>query len=192
MPGPITYFAVGTIWASRAYVLFCDCVWIFGGRMSSEEFIVWILWLLWLFVIYICELNYSSCKKRCSYWKEEYPRKINNNGTQFLKRAIFDLLFTFFSHQGKNTKVPSANISLTYIPVFCSPYWLFYLTNFAKITNLSCMVSLWFDSWCWFFFTPFWSNQLITKWWAKFRLECLLLIFIYTNAEFIVICKPPT
>ena len=39
-----------------------------------------------------------------------------------LKKAIFDLLFTFFSHQGKVTKIPSALISLTYIHVFCSPY----------------------------------------------------------------------
>ena len=30
----------------------------------------------------------------------------------FEKRAIFDLLFTFFSHQGKVTKIPSAHISL--------------------------------------------------------------------------------
>ena len=43
----------------------------------------------------------------------------------FEKRTIFDLLFTFFSHQGKVTKIPSAHISLTYIHVFCSPYWLF-------------------------------------------------------------------
>ena len=40
----------------------------------------------------------------------------------FEKRPIFDLLFTFFSHQGKVTKIPSAHISLTYIHVFCSPY----------------------------------------------------------------------
>ena len=43
----------------------------------------------------------------------------------FEKRAIFDLFFTFFSHQGKVTKIPSAHISLTYIHVFCSPYGLF-------------------------------------------------------------------
>ena len=43
----------------------------------------------------------------------------------FEKRAIFDLLFKFFSHQGKVTKIPSAHISLTYIHVFCSTYWLF-------------------------------------------------------------------
>ena len=38
------------------------------------------------------------------------------------KRAIFGLLFTFFSHQGKVTKNPTAHILLTYIHVFCSPY----------------------------------------------------------------------
>ena len=43
----------------------------------------------------------------------------------FEKRAIFGLLFSFFSHQGKVTKIPSVHISLTYIHVFCSPYWLF-------------------------------------------------------------------
>ena len=40
----------------------------------------------------------------------------------FEKRAIFDLLFTFSSHQGKVTKISSAHISNTYIHVFCSPY----------------------------------------------------------------------
>ena len=42
--------------------------------------------------------------------------------SSFEKRAIFYLLFTFFSQQGKVTKIPSAHISLTYIHVFCSPY----------------------------------------------------------------------
>ena len=50
----------------------------------------------------------------------------------FEKRAIFDLLFTFFSHQGKVTKIPSAHISLTYIHIFCSPYWLFLPYQFWK------------------------------------------------------------
>ena len=63
----------------------------------------------------------------------------------YLKRAIFDLLFTFFSHQGKVTKILSARISFTYIHVFCSPYWLFCLTNFEKNTNLWYGFSLvWF------------------------------------------------
>ena len=50
----------------------------------------------------------------------------------FEKRAIFDLLFTFFSHQGKVAKIPLAHISLTYIRVFCSPYWLFLPYQFWK------------------------------------------------------------
>ena len=32
----------------------------------------------------------------------------------FEERAIFGLLFTFFSHQGKVAKIPSARISLAY------------------------------------------------------------------------------
>ena len=40
----------------------------------------------------------------------------------FEKRAIFDLLFTFSSHQGKVTKISSAHVSNTYIHVICSPY----------------------------------------------------------------------
>ena len=50
----------------------------------------------------------------------------------FEKRAIFHLLFTFFSYQGKVTKIPSAHISLTYIHVFCSPYWLFFALPILK------------------------------------------------------------
>ena len=50
----------------------------------------------------------------------------------FEKRAIFDLLFTFFGNQGKVTKLPSASISLTYVHVFCSPYWLFLPYQFWK------------------------------------------------------------
>ena len=48
------------------------------------------------------------------------------------KGAIFDLLLTFFSHQGKVTKIPLAHTSLTCIHVFCSPCWLFCLTNFER------------------------------------------------------------
>ena len=77
----------------------------------------------------------------------------------FEKRAIFYLLFTFLVTREKLQKFLSAHISLTYIHVFCSPYWLFCLTNFEKNTNLSGMVSLWCDSWSWFLFAPFLNNQ---------------------------------
>ena len=60
------------------------------------------------------------------------------------KGAIFDLLFTFFSYQGKITKIPSAHISLTAC-YFAHPIDFYSLTNFEKEknTNLSGMVSLW-------------------------------------------------
>ena len=78
----------------------------------------------------------------------------------FLKKAIFDLLFTFFSHQGKVTKIPSAHISLTNTYMyFAHGNDFFCLTNFEKNMNLSGMVSLWYESWCWFLFSPFWNNQ---------------------------------
>ena len=60
------------------------------------------------------------------FWKSNFEMVL------IWKRAIFDLLFTFSSHQGKVTKIPSAHISLTYIYLFCSPYWFFCLTNFEK------------------------------------------------------------
>ena len=63
------------------------------------------------------------------------------------KKAIFVLLFTFFSHQGNDTKILSAHISHTYT-YFSHTIDFFCLTNFSKITNSSCMVSLWCDSWC--------------------------------------------
>ena len=53
----------------------------------------------------------------------------------FEKGAIFDILFTYFSHQGKVTKIPSAHISLTHIHTytyFAHPIDFFCLTNFEK------------------------------------------------------------
>ena len=51
----------------------------------------------------------------------------------FEKRAISDLRFTFFSHQGKDTEIPSAHISLTYIHIFAHPIDLFCLPDFTKL-----------------------------------------------------------
>ena len=57
----------------------------------------------------------------------------------FEKRAIFYLLFTFFSH------------TYTY---FAHPIDFFALPILKKI-RLSETVSLWYESWCWFLFAPF-------------------------------------
>ena len=77
----------------------------------------------------------------------------------FEKRAIFDLLFTLSSHQGKLQKfLLHISHSHTYT-YFAHPIDIFCLTNFEKNTNLSGTVSLWSESWCWFLFAPFWNNQ---------------------------------
>ena len=66
----------------------------------------------------------------------------------FEKRVIFDLLFTFFSHQGKLQKFfQHISHSLTYT-YFAHPIDFFCLANFEKNTNLSGTVSLWYESWC--------------------------------------------
>ena len=66
----------------------------------------------------------------------------------FEKRAIFDLLFTFFNHQGKVTKIfQHISHSHTYT-YFAHPIDFFCLINFEKNTNLSGTVSLWYESWC--------------------------------------------
>ena len=66
----------------------------------------------------------------------------------FEKRAIFDLLFISFSHQGKVTK-KSYSTYLTHIHTCILLTLLtFWRINFEKNTNLSGMVSLWYESWC--------------------------------------------
>ena len=101
------------------------------------------------------------------------------------------LFLTYFSHflvTRETTQKFLQHIShLHTYTYFAHPINFFAFPIFQKNANLSGMVSLWCDSWCLFFFAPFWSNQ-----WAKFRLECLLLISIYTNGKSIVICKPWT
>ena len=53
------------------------------------------------------------------------------NGAHLKKGAIFDLLFTFFSYQGKVTKIPSAHISHTYM-YFAHPIDFFALPILKK------------------------------------------------------------
>ena len=67
---------------------------------------------------FLCSLdNLLQKNKNVSFLEIKFQ-----NGAHLKKRAIFDLLFTFLSHQGKVTKISSAHTSLTYIHVFCSPY----------------------------------------------------------------------
>ena len=111
------------------------------------------------------------------------------NGAHFRK----ELVLTYFSHflvTREKTQKYLQHISHlhTYTHIFCLPLLPFLPLQFCK--NCECI--MYGFSLVGFLFAPFWSNQLITKWWAKFRLECLLLIFIYSNGKFIAICKPWT
>ena len=86
-------------------------------------------------VVATCKIGSFLCSLDDLLQKNEIVLFFGNQISKwrsFEKRAIFDLLFTFFSHQGKVTKIPSAHISLTYIHVFCSPYWLFLPYQFWK------------------------------------------------------------
>ena len=66
----------------------------------------------------------------------------------FEKGASFDLPFTFLSHQGKLQKfLQHISHSHTYMN-FAHPIDFFCPTDFEKNTNLSGMVSLWYESWC--------------------------------------------
>ena len=110
------------------------------------------------------------------------------------KKGLFLTYFSHFLVKRENLLKILQHISHSHTYMyFAHPINFFGLNQFwKKNTNLSGMVSLWYESWCWFLFAPFWNNQYITKWWAKFKLECLLLICVYANAKFIVICKPRT
>ena len=119
-------------------------------------------------VLFLCSLNIEPLHEKV-YGLDNFVRKnaivfffgnqISKWGLkwQFVKRGYFLPTFHIFYSPEKRQKIPSAHIPLTYTyfthPIdFCPP-------NFAKIANLSCMVSLWCESWCWFISTPFWSNQ---------------------------------
>ena len=76
-------------------------------------------------------------------------------GNQISEWRSFEkvLFFTYFSQflvTREKTQKFLQHISHlhTYTHIFCSPIDFICLTNFAKITNLSCMVSLWCNSWC--------------------------------------------
>ena len=91
---------------------------------------------------------------------------VNFFGNQISKWRSFEkkgLFLTYISHfLVTREKLPkflqhiSHSHTYTY---FAHPIDLFCRTNFEKNTNLSDTVSLWYESWCWFLFAPFWNNQ---------------------------------
>ena len=125
----------------------------------------------WLVLVspYFRENVVATCKIGSFLYSLDNLLQKKHNSSLFFKsnfkmaliwnKGYFDLLFTFFSHQGKVTKIPSAHISLTYIHIFCSHYWLILLYQFWKKYKFIRYGFSWYESWCWFLFVPFWNNQ---------------------------------
>ena len=110
----------------------------------------------------------------------------------FEKRAIFDLLFTFFQSPGKSYENSfsaylthiQTRILLTLLTFFASPIlkkYKFIRYGFSLVWALVLIL-----------IRVILEQSINIKWWARFKLECLLLICTYANAKFIIICKPRT
>ena len=88
-------------------------------------------------------------------------------GNQISKWRSFEkrLFLTYFSHflvtREKLQKfLQHISHSHTYTYFAHLIDFFFCLINFEKKnTSLSDTVSLWYESWCWFLFPPFWNNQ---------------------------------
>ena len=93
-----------------------------------------------------CYFHMQDCVF-CVKFRQFFPKNVIGNvfGNEsfkwrsFTESAIFDTLFTFLNHQGKDTKIPSAHISR--IQRRNLKNILLVLLTFYR-TNLSCMVSL--------------------------------------------------
>ena len=72
---------------------------------------------------------------------------------------------------------------------FAHSFYFHCLTNLAKSINLSWILSVWCELLYKRSIYTLKSYQWITIWWARFELECLVLIFIYFNSKFKVTCK---
>ena len=78
-----------------------------------------------------------------------------------------ELFLTYFSHL-LVTRETTQKFLQHIIPLTCIVYIIntcfahpvdFFAFPVLQKLHLSCMVSLWYDSWCWFFFASSWSNQ---------------------------------
>ena len=137
-------------------------------------------------VSFLCSLSNLLLKSEIVFFFRNQISKWRS----FEKRHIFDPLFTFFSHHvGKWHK----NSFSTY-PTYIHTCILLTLLTFLPFQFLQKVriYQVWFlfgvTLWCWFILEQSINNKMV----AKSRLECLLLIFIYTNGQSIVICKPRT
>ena len=164
-------------------------------------------WVHCLFLFAFVQGKYNCHMQNCLFLSSLDDFLLKNViiffvGNQISKWCSFEkrkkgLFLTYFSHilshQGRETKIPSAYISLTYIHIFCSPYWLFFA---SPILQKLWIYHIWFlfgvTPSISFFFPVILEQSINNRMVSKVRLECLLLIFIYIKANLTVICKPRT
>ena len=108
-----------------------------------------------------------------------------------MKKGPFWTCFSqFFNHQGKTQKFLQ-HISNLQKYEFCSPFWHFLPNQFCKNYKFTMYGFSLVQLLVLILICAIFENQLITKWWANFKLECILLISFHTNAKFSVICRTP-
>ena len=113
-----------------------------------------------------CSCHMPNCVFLCNliifYWKIKLLSFFGNHIISKwpnLKRGLFLTYFLHFKSPEKTHKFLQQISNLHTYAYVAHPIDLFCFSNFAKIVNLLYTVSLWCDSWCWFLFTPLWSNQ---------------------------------
>ena len=114
-------------------------------------------------------------------------------GNQISKMALIWKKGYFWPtfHQGKVSKIPSARISLTYIHVFCSPYQLYFALPIVKKYEFFRYGYVWFLVLvliCTILEQSI-NNKMVGKTLVGMSTTDM---YLYTNAKFIVICKPQT
>ena len=131
---------------------------------------------------FLCSLDNFLLKNCFLFWKSKFQNSAH------LKRGYFWPTLTFFSHQGNDTKILQHISHFIHTHTyFAHPIYFFCVPNFAKIANLSCMVSLWCDSLCWILFAPFYTHKhvfcspywlfLPYQFWKKIRIYQVWFLF---------------
>ena len=96
----------------------CSCFPLFYGKCSCH---------LQNWVFFVCLKNLLQKNVVVLFFGNQISK-----WRSFEKKGLFLTYFSHFLVTGKSEKIPSAHISNTYTHVYCSPYWLFCLTNFEK------------------------------------------------------------
>ena len=119
---------------------------------------------------FLCIVEIFSSKKWRLFGEKKKKKK---------RKSYFWPTFQISLSPAKRHKTLSGNISLTYIHIFCSSYWLLAFHICKKIVNN--MVSLWLHPWCWFLhlyhFGAFWVGIFLIlkpKFGFKFKSDFLI------------------